>query len=65
MIPKEHRTGILKPVVDRTKCEGGFHNECKEQSMPCLAACHKTVLEVRKLKGPDKAATPFGRIQFG
>ena len=60
MTTKERRTGILKPVIDRTKCEGGFHNECKDKSMPCLAACTKSVLEVRKLKGSDKAGLAFG-----
>ncbi len=65
MTTKERRTGILKPVIDRTKCEGGFHNNCKDKSMPCLAACQKSVLEVRKLKGSDKAGLALSeRLRF-
>ncbi|PPD57944.1 4Fe-4S dicluster domain-containing protein [Dehalogenimonas etheniformans] len=47
-------------MVDRTRCEGGFHNECKENRMPCLAACTNSVLEVRALSGNDKVGLRFG-----
>ena len=59
MASAKSRLGLLAPVVDRTRCEGGFHNECKDRSLPCLAACENSVLEVRKLKGGDKAGLPF------
>ena len=58
-VAEERRTVILRPVIDRTRCEGGFHNECKDRGMPCLAACVNSVLEVRKLKNCDKTGLPF------
>ena len=56
---KEHRVGILRPFIDRTRCEGGFHNECKEQGLPCIIACPNLVLEIRALRGADKKGLSF------
>jgi 4Fe-4S ferredoxin len=60
MTAKKHPPGFITPVIDRTRCEGGFHNECKEQSLPCIIACPKTVLEIRSLRGDDKKGLSFG-----
>jgi NAD-dependent dihydropyrimidine dehydrogenase PreA subunit len=57
---KTQQPGRLVPVIDRTRCDGGFHHECKEKGMPCILACPHIVLETRKLRGSDKKGLSFG-----
>lgn len=52
--------GLFIPVIDRTRCEGGFHHECKEKQTPCVPACPNSVLEIKRLSSADKKGLPFG-----
>jgi NAD-dependent dihydropyrimidine dehydrogenase PreA subunit len=60
MTTEKRQAGVLVPVIDRTKCDGGFHHECKEKAMPCIVACPHAVLEIRSLRGSDKKGLSFG-----
>src|SRR5208283_3034138 len=54
MARKEQKPGIFVPIVDRTKCEGGHHHQCKNAGTPCIKACPYSVLQVLPLKAFDK-----------
>ena len=36
---KHKEPGLFHPVIDRTRCEGGHHHECKGKNSPCISAC--------------------------
>jgi NAD-dependent dihydropyrimidine dehydrogenase PreA subunit len=57
---KAQPPGFLIPIIDWTKCEGGYHFECKEKHTPCIAACPESVLEIRRLTAFDKKGLSFG-----
>jgi NAD-dependent dihydropyrimidine dehydrogenase PreA subunit len=57
---KEQKPGLFAPVMNRLKCEGGHHHSCKDQGMPCIAACPYGVLEILPLTAADKHLMNFG-----
>jgi hypothetical protein len=38
-IRKEQKPGLFVPMIDRTKCEGGYHHACADAKCPCVPAC--------------------------
>lgn len=56
---KEHAPGLFAPAIDRSRCEGGYHHDCKTLGCPCVAACPYSVLAVRPLASQDKRAFNF------
>jgi NAD-dependent dihydropyrimidine dehydrogenase PreA subunit len=57
---KHKEPGLFHPVIDRTRCDGGHHHECKEKNSPCISGCPNSVLEIRKLNSEDKKGLGFG-----
>jgi len=57
---KQQRPGLFAPVIDRTRCEGGYHGACAEARCPCVPACPNAVLEVRPLTAEDKRRLSLG-----
>jgi 4Fe-4S ferredoxin len=57
---KEQKPGLFAPTIDRTTCEGGFHQACAAAKCPCVAACPYAVLEIRPLTAEDKRLLSLG-----
>ena len=53
-IRKEQKPGLFVPVIDRAKCEGGYHHACADAKCPCVPACAYSVLEIRPVTTEDK-----------
>jgi 4Fe-4S ferredoxin len=51
---KEQPPGVFVPIIDRSRCEGGYHQECAILGSPCVAACPYRVLEILPLSAEDK-----------
>jgi NAD-dependent dihydropyrimidine dehydrogenase PreA subunit len=59
-IRKEQKPGLFVPMIDRTKCEGGYHHACADAKCPCVPACPYSVLEIRSLTTADKRLLSLG-----
>jgi NAD-dependent dihydropyrimidine dehydrogenase PreA subunit len=59
-IRKEQKPGFFVPMIDRTKCEGGYHHACADAKCPCVPACPYGVLEIRPLTAEDKRLLSLG-----
>jgi NAD-dependent dihydropyrimidine dehydrogenase PreA subunit len=57
---KEQKPGLFVPVIDRTRCEGGYHHACADANCPCVPACPYGVLEIRPLTPADKRLLSLG-----
>jgi NAD-dependent dihydropyrimidine dehydrogenase PreA subunit len=61
---KEQRAGLFAPVIDRTRCEGGFHRACGRARCPCVPACPHSVLEIHPLTADDRRRlSPGARLR--